>query len=217
LAGDLTVIVISTTGTPHPYVRARCLHSVASQSVEARHVYLELPERPADGFPHFPALARVISELPDDEIVVSLDGDDWLLPGALEIVQNAHDAGALVTYGSFVYADGRPGFAQPIRGPIRSEPWTATHLKTFRAGLFRRIRITDLKDPTGLWLENARDQALMFPLVEMAGPRAVYIPHILSVYNAADSDEHVKGAPFIAAERAASDYLRSLPSYPCVT
>jgi hypothetical protein len=57
----------------------------------------------------------------------------------------------------------------------------------------------------------------MFPLVEMAGSRAIFIPEILYVYNAANSSEFRHGAPEIAAERAASHRLRSLPPYPCVT
>ena len=197
------MIVISTTGKPPPHARALCLHSVASQDVQARHVYIDTETEPPclDGFPHFPNLIRVIADLPDDEIIVSLDGDDWLTPGALAFVQSAHDAGALVTYGSFRYADGRAGFAAPLAGPVRQSPWVTTHLKTFRAGLFRRIKHTDLRNEDG-WLEHARDMALMFPLVEMAGSRAVFIPEILMVYNAANSSEFRHGAPEIAVERA---------------
>ncbi len=203
--------VISTTGNPPPHAKAKCLYSVASQSVLAMHHYLELPERPPQGFPHFPALIRTVAELEDDDIVVSLDGDDWLAHGkVLARVQEEHDAGALVTYGSFIYADGRRGFAAPLVGPIRKSPWVTTHLKTFRAGLFKRIPHAHLQTPDGLWLENARDQALMFPLVEAAGDRAHFIPDVLHVYNASNSDEFTKGAEFILAEREASAYLRGL-------
>lgn len=192
-----------------------CLATVVGfqATVTITHHYLELPERPESGFPHFPALCEIIDQLNDEEIVVSLDGDDWLLPGALARVQAEHDAGALVTYGSFRYSDGRPGFAQQLTGAIRRSPWVTTHLKTFRAGLFKRIDRAHLKDRDGRWLENARDQALMFPLVEMAGARAHYIPDILCVYNAANSDEFRHGGNFITRERAASAYLRALPKY----
>ncbi len=206
--------VISTTGNPPPDAKAKCIASVvgAQEGVNVVHRYLEPPPR-TDGFPHFPALIEHITKLPDDAIVVSLDGDDWLLPGALERVQQAHDEGALVTYGSFRYADGRPGFAAPVQGPIRRAPWTATHLKTFRAGLFRRIKREHLQTPEGLWLEHARDMAIMFPMVEMAGPRAVFIPDVLYVYNAANSAEFRLGVPEIAAEREAAARLRALPPY----
>jgi hypothetical protein len=175
------------------------------------HHYLELPERPPQGFPHFPALLAVLAELADDDIVVSLDGDDWLAhPGVLTRVQEEHDAGALVTYGSFIYADGRRGFASQLVGPVRASPWVTTHLKTFRAGLAKKIPHAHLQTPDGLWLENARDQALMFPLVDMAGDRARFIPDVLHVYNAANSDEFTKGPSFIMAELEASAYLRGL-------
>jgi hypothetical protein len=53
----------------------------------------------------------------------------------------------------------------------------------------------------------------MFPLVELAGPAARFIPDVLYVYNAANSAEFRHGAPEIQAEREAATYLRSLPVY----
>jgi hypothetical protein len=216
--GGVVIVVIGTTGNPPPGAAERWHASVFSQEeVNLGWYYLDLPERPASGFPHFPALIEYIGKLRDETIIVSLDGDDWLLPGALARVQRAYDAGAQVTYGSFEYSDGRKGFAAPVVGPPRDAPWTATHLKTFRAGLFKKIQHEHLQTPDGKWLENARDQAMMFPLLEMAGDRAVYIPDVLCVYNSANSEEHRKGAPFITAERAASAYLRELPRYTRIT
>ena len=99
--------------------------------------------------------------------------------GALAIVAEHFEAGAWVTYGSFVFADGRPGSPSSAYEPaedIRAAIWKATHLKCFRAELFRAIDHDDLCLPSGEWLPHARDLAIMFPLLELAGPaRSVHV------------------------------------------
>ena len=41
----------------------------------------------------------------------------------------------------------------------------------------------DLKDSDGHYYQMTYDQAIMLPLLEMAGTRAKFIPEILHVYN----------------------------------
>jgi len=203
------VIVVSTSYAPPADARGKCIASV----IPSPHTYIDAAEQ-APPLSHFENMLASTARADDDEVIVSLDGDDWLLPGALERVQREHDAGALVTYGSFVYADGRPGFAAPANpATIRRDPWTATHLKTFRAGLLRRIQREHLQDARGVWLEHARDMALMFPLIEMAGERAKFIPDVLCVYNYVNSTEFRGDAAMLASERAAVAYVRGLPAY----
>lgn len=202
------ITAISTAYNPPLDARARCFASVPAF---AEHVYIDAAEQDPP-LSHFENLLEAAAELPDDAIVVSLDGDDWLTPGALERVQAEYDAGALVTYGSFKYADGRPGFARQLEGDPRTSPWVTTHLKTFRAGLFRRIDPRHLQDAQGRWLEHARDLALMFPLLELAGPRAHFVPDVLYVYNSANSTE-VLHPETKEAELEAVRYVRELPRY----
>lgn len=89
-----------------------------------------------------------------------------------------------------MFANGEIGFASPYTMPPRQDlTWRATHLKTFRAGLVKRIDPRDLKTPAtsvwgGKWCPYAIDRAVMFPLLEMAGERYTFIPNILYVYNA---------------------------------
>jgi hypothetical protein len=217
------VIVVSTSYAPPVEARGKCIASVPREVAAlplssdhawgVEHFYVDAAEQHPP-LSHFENLIAGATLATDDEIIVSLDGDDWLLPGALERVQREHDAGALVTYGSFVFADGRPGFAAPANpATIRRDPWTATHLKTFRAGLLRRIRREHLQDAAGRLLEHARDLALMFPLIEMAAERAHFIPDVLCVYNYVNSTEFRGDAAMLAAERAAVAYVRGLPAY----
>jgi len=208
--------VISTTYAAPEKARSRCLDSVAVQDCPHVHHYIDALEQTPPRS-HFENLITTIAPLADDDIVASVDGDDWLaVGGALEIVQRAHDRGALVTYGSFRHADGRPGFARQLQGPPREQPWVTTHLKSFRAGLFKKIDHEHLKY-CGRWLEHARDLALMYPLLEMAGSRAVFVPEVIYVYNYGNSTEFNGNATTLAQEREQVAYVRSLPEYQCTT
>ncbi|MBA0085951.1 MAG: hypothetical protein HRJ53_13210 [Acidobacteria bacterium Pan2503] len=154
-----------------------------------------------------------------DDIVVWVDLDDWLAgPHALAAVAWHYEVyrETLCTYGSFVHANGAPGFASPYRhgeNP-RKAPWRATHLKTFKAGLVHRIDPEDLKLPTGEWTDRAVDMAYMFPIMEMAGlDRCRFIPEVLYVYNSADSFEANATPEEIARERRIANHFRCKPSY----
>jgi hypothetical protein len=209
---DAPAMIVLSTGWNAP-TKARCLESVAAQEgLEFRHVYIEASEQ----HPRRSALentTEVIAALCDDTIVALVDGDDWLAhPRALATVQAAYDEHpeTLCTYGSFIHADGRPGFAAPYAPGenVRTAPFRATHLKTFRARMFRAL------DPLDLLLEHARDHALMFPMLEMAGPgRARFIPEILYVYNLATSFEFHASPSELAREAQAVRAIRRRSPY----
>lgn len=146
--------------------------------------------------------------LPPEEVIVWLDGDDALLiPKALEIVAKAHERGAWATWGQFVTSAGELGFAGRVGPCPRREPWRATHLKTFRAGLVQRIR------PEELTLGFARDRAVMLSVVEQAAERGVFLPQLLYLYNVENS--FMKNAPEDEqrAEWAAVEKIHAFPRY----
>ena len=146
--------------------------------------------------------------LPQDDVVVWLDGDDELATRqALQIVADRHASGALVTYGQFLWEDGRVGFAAPSSRFARTEPWRATHLKTFRAGLTRHLRDSDLQD-----LKFAGDQAVMLAMLEMVPEqRAHFIDRVLYVFNSGHS--LVENTPDRSEEYAEVARVRALPRY----
>jgi len=155
-----------------------------------------------------PNMVDTIYGLPDEAIVVHLDGDDWLLPGALKIVREAYASEDVwMTYGQFTHFSGEPGWAREYPSEIieanafREYDFYITHLKTFRAGLFKQIAITDFllpaywgpedvasgscvypKEPEA-WISSAVDIATMFPLIEMAGKHHKFIETPLMIYN----------------------------------
>ncbi len=136
-------------------------------------------------------LYKAISSCAPDEIIVILDGDDWfaherVLSRVAEAYQDPH---IWITYGQFVwYPSGHPGFAREVprdileKGTIRHYDWVTTHLRTFYAGLFQKIKVEDLL-LNGAFFPMAGDLAFMWPLIEMAGVHSCFIPDVLYMYN----------------------------------
>lgn len=138
----------------------------------------------------------------DDEIIVSLDGDDWFFnEHVLErIAREYENTDTWMTYGSFIsYPEGEVGFAQQIpewvidQQAYRRFKFVSTHLRTFYAWLFKKIDISDFYYKNKEFLPMVCDQALMFPMLEMAANHAHFISDILYVYNRSNplSDEKV--------------------------
>lgn len=124
----------------------------------------------------------------DDEICVEVDGDDWL-PDRFTL-QRIHDFymknDVWLANGSFKYHDGRAGFAKPptIFDSVRKQVFTLSHIRTWKAFLWRRILQEDLKDENGKYWSVAGDLAFMFPMFEMAGKEHYgFMSDINYVYN----------------------------------
>ena len=127
----------------------------------------------------------------DDDILILLDGDDWMSSSTVLGYLNENYKDSLMTYGSYVF------HPRGIRGPepspyppeviennaFRQDKWRASHLRTFKYKLWKNIKMEDLKDSDGHYYQMTYDQAIMLPLLEMAGTRAKFIPEILHVYN----------------------------------
>jgi glycosyltransferase involved in cell wall biosynthesis len=92
----------------------------------------------------------------DEDIIVTLDGDDWLssakVLGHLNKIYNKQDC--WLTYGSYAeYPTGRIGtFARQIpqdvieNNSFRENPWCSSHLRSFKYHLWSKIKKEDLLD-----------------------------------------------------------------------
>jgi glycosyltransferase involved in cell wall biosynthesis len=109
----------------------------------------------------------------DDDICVEVDGDDWLPDSKVfdRISALYEDTDVWLANGSFKYHDGRNGFAKPYESfdNIRNETFTLTHLRTWRAFLWKKIKQEDLKDENGIFWSVAGDLSFMYPMSEMSG------------------------------------------------
>jgi len=133
------------------------------------------------------------SEADPEDVIVSLDGDDWFATDdALRIIADAYDQfDCWITYGSWIsnavggtevcgmypaYPEGTADF--------RHARWQATAVRTWKKWLWDRIRDSDLRDDAGEYFRIAEDRAIMLPLLEMCGtPRAKHIAAPLMIYN----------------------------------
>jgi hypothetical protein len=206
-------VVVISTGYRAP-TKELCIASVKAQLMEGdEHVYVEASEQnPPRG--QMQNQYEALMALPDDVIAVMVDGDDELVPGALERVRVMHAAGAWVTYGSYRYADGRPGYIHRyVSGAdYRIDTWSAGHLKTFRAGLVKLIRPEDVRKGDD-WLPLAPDVALMMPMLELAGQHVAFCSEVLYVYHLETSFEWGANRQELEQEKACEMHVRSLAKY----
>ena len=129
----------------------------------------------------------------DEDIIILLDGDDWLASShSLSTLACAYDEkDCLMTYGSYVYNPTGQRGVEPSQYPdevvknnlFREDLWRASHLRSFKYSLWKKLSQNDLKDENGKYYTMAYDQAIMLPLLEMASTRSRYIEDTLYVYN----------------------------------
>jgi glycosyltransferase involved in cell wall biosynthesis len=132
----------------------------------------------------------------DEDIIVEIDGDDWLLhPFVFSYLNQIYqDENIWMTYGQYVhYTDGSTGGHYHMHlddnidkhNTYRQSAFPYSHLKTFKAHLMNNITDEDLTDPTtGKYFNAAADFALSMPLVEQAGKSRIFrVPEPLYVYN----------------------------------
>ena len=137
----------------------------------------------------------------DEDVIVLLDGDDWLArPDVLTILNNVYNNNdCLMTYGSYAEypANIKGKFSRQLPKNIikeklfREHIWVTSHLKTFKYKLWKNIKQEDMLDNNGRIYAMAGDLCLMFPMLEMAEERSLFIEDILYVRNGANAiNEH---------------------------
>jgi len=147
-----------------------------------------------------------INLIPDDAIVVQIDGDDWLRLDEgvrtdifLMLNEIYDDPNVWLTYGSYYrYPYGNLGTCQEFPDDVvanasyRNYQWVSSHLRTFYAWLFKLINPLDFiytgtdPDYVGKFWPAAADLSFMFPMLEMADGRYQYVPDVIYAYNRAN-------------------------------
>ncbi len=152
------------------------------------------------------------------DIIVLLDGDDWLIDReAFALIDRTYaESDCWVTYGSWVSnRSDRPGLWPPYAPgttDFRSEPWLATAVRTWKRWLFDLIDPADFRDARGNYLRSADDLACMFPLLEMATrARTRHIERPLMLYNFLS--HHDPGRETALESERNADWIRSRPRY----
>tara|TARA_Y100000034_G_C6901831_1_gene417298 strand:- start:2984 stop:3715 length:732 start_codon:yes stop_codon:yes gene_type:complete len=152
-------------------------------------------------------------------IVLILDGDDWLFDGEVlsylnEVYKNPD---IWMTSGSYLESDTkniiRPNIDYDFWvGNIRKKQWKTSHLISFRLELFLKIKRKDFMKKNGEFFSTTSDQAMIFPMIEMAGrEHFLEIKDLLYVYNRDNplSDDKIYREDQLRTEK----YIRSLQPY----
>lgn len=164
-------------------------------------------------------LYKAIHSCKNDEIVVILDGDDWFASTHVLSDLNKYyaDKNVWMTYGQYIrYPDENMGLCKPVTRDFlanakpRQGPWLYSHLRTFYAGLFKRIQLEDLTQ-NGQFYPVTYDLAIMYPMLEMAREHAYFTPDISYVYNWENpiTDQKIREQEQLRVET----YIRGLPIY----
>lgn len=124
----------------------------------------------------------------DNDIIVEVDGDDWLPDSnTLKRIADVYeDENIWIANGSFKYSTGPMGFSskQTNFENLRNTRFTASHIRTWRAFLWRKIKEEDLKDENGVYWKVTGDLSFMFPMLEMSGEsRYKFMEDVNYVYN----------------------------------
>lgn len=136
-------------------------------------------------------LYNMIHDSRANEIIVTVDADDYLAsPGVLKrLNQEYQNENVWMTWGSYLdYPGMSRGCSKPFPqkvialGSYSSHPWCMSHLRTFYAGLFQKIKREDLMYQ-GRFAEMGWDVMFMLKMAQMSAGRFSYIHDILYFYN----------------------------------
>ncbi len=146
-----------------------------------------------------------------DDIVCLVDGDDYLLPHALQTVDQAYqDPNVATTYGNVLidfrpYQDTQENYFYDKKTvnttyhpdvwknrSFREDGFRCFHLRTFRRWLWDYIDPKGFRRPNGDFIRASGDSAYMFPILELlADPKHVaFIDTPLYVYRLHEGNVH---------------------------
>lgn len=155
----------------------------------------------------------------DDEIIVIVDGDDWLSHDQVfaQINMEYLNNDIWLTWGQFKMSETlTDGWGQPVPDELiatndfREFTWVFGAPRTFYAWLFKQIKLEDFIGLTvngfeGRFYPSSDDFAMMYPMVEMARDHLKFIPecaYIVNQYNPL-STSHAKPAdPIVSMQTA---------------
>ena len=135
-------------------------------------------------------LYRSIWSCDDEEIIVTLDGDDWFSdPQVLMRLNQAYASRNIwLTHGTMIeHPSGSAAWCEPVPpSVIESNTFRSfkcpSHLRTFYAWLFKQIALEDLVYE-GDFFSMTWDMAIMYPMVEMCGENHEFISTANYIYN----------------------------------
>lgn len=128
-----------------------------------------------------------------EDVIVTLDGDDWFAEDALRLIADAYaNFDCWMTYGSWlanvVGPSGIPNGLWPAypegTTDFRRHRFLGTAVRTWKKWLWDHLKDSDLRSDSGEYVRVSEDQMIMIPLLEMCGTsRARHIAAPIMTYN----------------------------------
>lgn len=155
----------------------------------------------------------------DDEIIVIVDGDDWLShKNVFSSINEAYQSGDVwLTWGQFLMSDKMNlGWGKPVpehliaSNDFREFTWVYGAPRSFYAWLFKQIKLEDFVGLTvngfqGKFYPSSDDFAMMYPMLEMAHNHIAFLPEVAYIVNQYNplSTSHAKPAdPVVSMQTA---------------
>jgi len=120
---------------------------------------------------------QAIKNSSDYDVIVLLDGDDELLPNALELAVKEYEKGNLMTYGNYVDSNNEIckidiNYPEEIHlnRDYRKDLFRCTHLRTFKKELYEAIPKWSL---TQAEKDSYPDCEILFSMLEMSGKERI--------------------------------------------
>ena len=237
----MRLVVISTGWNFRPYID-RYVASLKSQTHTDFFVYLvddgstdgsyEATIRAVDGDPRFHVFrnetnlwktanfVRIIRDrelVSDQDVLVEIDADDSLNDSrVLEDINRIYQDPNIWMCGSrWICTLGTSGVFPKTTPEIARSYWVFSHMRTYKAFLFRAIRDDDLR-MNGEYFRAACDQGITTPMLEMTGSEHYYdLDRITYLYTVHRNMSGHPGASHgsVTLQRQTSKYIQSLPRY----
>ena len=122
----------------------------------------------------------------DDQVAVGvIDGDDSLCnPLTVSLVLAEYDAGEEVVWTAHRWDINGMNISRnmPRNVDPYQWPWCASHFRTFKLNLLRKINEKNFQDMEGNWFKRGYDQALLLPLLSLTEKRK-FVPEVCYLYN----------------------------------
>lgn len=126
----------------------------------------------------------------DEDVIVHLDLDDWLIsPFALTVLEECYTkTNCWATYGNYFSSNGEPSICKQYINKFNRKTdcfnWFFSHLRTFKFGLWKHIRIESLLNKNNLPFDMAGDVAICSSLLELCPVDKIkFINYPMMVYN----------------------------------
>tara|TARA_B100000131_G_scaffold322962_1_gene378973 strand:- start:562 stop:1269 length:708 start_codon:yes stop_codon:yes gene_type:complete len=121
----------------------------------------------------------------EDAVIGVVDGDDSLCnPDTVSKVLEQYESGHDVVWTAHRWDVNGMNISRAMPEKVNPYqwPWCASHFRTFKLSILRKINVKNFQDMNGEWFKRGYDQALLLPILSLTEKRK-YIDEVCYLYN----------------------------------